>query len=200
MKENSTGVKATWGKVILWTIVIAALIMILPFIVIWGVWSYSPDKVDYSGEFKNSAGEIVRAEIKTTGDLHGKSFITLTDEKGRSAEYRVRFTEPEDALPKDMKTIDIDEDSYMIWVCEKDGGEIIFYNKQGRSECSFFLDSKENFVSEYEIDAVNAIEQSKALDGLPNAATSRTKWNSYFSKLKEEYQNSSKTLSKEDSV
>lgn len=204
MKESSKGSNVTWGKVVLWTLVIAVLIILLPLIVLWGVWSYSPDTVDYSGTITNSAGESFNAEIKTTGDLHGKSFITLTDANGRSVDYRVRFSEPEDALPKDIRTVDIDEDTYIIWVCEDDDNEMICYRRQTDeprdTECKFYLDSDNAYVSEDHITAIGVIEKSKALDSLPDDEARSAKWEKYFSKLINEYNNSSKTVSKEDSV
>lgn len=187
-------------------ILIAVLVIFCPIIVILAVWSYTPQAtVDYQGEFVNSAGEKFAAKISRDHSLNSKSQLFLTDENGRSVSYSVKYTEPEQALPKDIYIIDIGEDSYITWVYDSDSGEMIDYEENGNKEKSrvherFYLDSERSNVTEYEINVINVIEQSKALDGLPDADIHKAKWENYFSRLKQEYEESTDTSSKEDNV
>lgn len=186
-------------------ILIAAMVILCPIIVILAVWSYTPQAtIDYQGEFVNSAGDKFAAKTSRDHSLNSKSQLFLTDENGRSVSYSVKYTEPEQALPKDIYIIDIDEDSYITWVYDSDGGEMIDYEENGNKEKSrvherFYLDSGRSNVTEYEINVINVIEQSKALDELPDAYIHKAKWESYFSRLKQAYENSN-TSSKEDNV
>ena len=176
------------------------LIPILFIIVFVLIFLFSPSyTIDYKGEFVNSSGETYNAEIRTDSkSLVPKSFLKLSDDEGRSVDYRVDLYydyEPEVALPDDMRIVAIDEDSYLAWVYDKDDGEFISYHTMGDDifERSFYLDFETSYVDEYDIKAINTIEKSSALNELPDDNSRRNKWENYFSRMKQEYQNSSKT-------
>ena len=188
-------------------LIIAISIPVLFIIVFVLIFLLSPSyKIDYKGEFVNSSGETYSAEIRTDSkSLVPKSFLKLSDDEGRSVDYRVELYYdygPEVALPDDMRIVAIDADSYMAWVYDKDDGEFISYHTMGDDifEKSFYLDSEIRYVDEYEIKAINAIENNSALNELPNDNGRRNKWENYFSRLKQEYEESNNTSSKEDNV
>lgn len=189
--------KPKGSKKIFMLLLLSFLPIILIIFIFLAGWLYSPDKTDYKGEFKNSSGEVIYAEIKTTGDMLGKSSVILRDEQGRTVEYRVQSAEPEKSLPEDMLTFDIDDDSYIIWVCEKDGGELIYYSENNSNRCRFWCGSEINYVSDEDISAINAIEQSGVLDKLPDNKMHKSKWAAFFKELKQKYVESE---TKEDSV
>lgn len=193
-------------KTVFLVLLILAFIIFLTFIVlVIALILPHEDIVDYKGEYVNSSGDIFNIEIRTDAAcFNPKSQLFLTDKNDRTVSYGVDFIEPEQALPSDVYFIDIDDDSFMTWVYDSNGDEIIFYDKKGSDVNNwvserFYLDSEIRYVSDYEIYAINEIEQSKALDGLPDADVRKSKWDYYFTKMKCIYENSN-TSSKEDSV
>jgi hypothetical protein len=64
----------------------------------------------------------------------------------------------------------------------------------------FYLDSDIIDLDMLDIYCINDIEESNVLDKLPDADIHKAKWENYFSRLKQEYEESTDTSSKEDSV
>ncbi|WP_155267799.1 hypothetical protein [Ruminococcus albus] len=90
------------------------------------------------------------------------------------------------------------KNSYIAWIYQKDGSEMIIYPNV--PYVLFYLDSEITDLNALDMCAINEIEQSNALDSLPDADIHKAKWENYFSRLKQEYEESTDTSSKEDSV
>jgi hypothetical protein len=186
----------------LYVILIAAIAITVPILVqIRLLHSNSSYITDYKGKFVNSAGEKFEVEIIRDRDDPDSKWLTISKDKFRNVSlFDLKYTKPKEALPQDIRFIDIDAERnlYMFWVYQKDGSEIIKYSYPSRYY--YHLDSEISDLDKFDIHCINDIEENNALDSLPDADIHKAKWENYFSRLKQEYEESTDTSSKEDNV
>jgi hypothetical protein len=179
----------------------AIFITVLIFVQLWFLQKDSSSYIkDYKGKFVNSAGEKLKAEITIWKDDPDSKWLEISNKDGRNVFYKVSYNKPKEALPQDIRFIDIDmsRDSYIVWIYQKDGSEMIKHQILPRMY--FYLDSEITDLNEHDIYCINDIEKSNAFDSLPDADIHKAKWENYFSRLKQEYEESTDTSSKEDNV
>ncbi|SEL08267.1 hypothetical protein SAMN05216469_11147 [Ruminococcus albus] len=175
------------------------VITILEIAILWIRYSDSPYITDYKGEFVNSAGDKYKVEIIKSRDDPDHSHLDIRKDEFRYVSlYHLNYNKPKEALPQDIRFIDMSKNSYIAWIYQKDGSEMIIYPNV--PYVLFYLDSEITDLNALDMCAINEIEQSNALDSLPDADIHKAKWENYFSRLKQEYEESTDTSSKEDSV
>lgn len=146
----------------------------------------SGTKTLYSGDFKNSRGETIHAEIQLMDDYLMKKQLVLTDDKGITVSYSVKG-EDESVLPMDMISRRTD-DATVVWVLDNDGTEFIevegldtdgkrLYERLSPEKGSANADS-------YTAKAAERAEKCGFPRELPESCDKKA-WNIYFSEIYE---------------
>ena len=190
------------GKIIKTVFLVSVIIIIILVIAqLWIRYGDYPYITDYRGKFVNSAGEKFKAEIIESRKKPYFNYLEIRKDESRDITlFDLNYKKPKEALPQDVRFIDIDTEinSYIVWIYQKDGSEIIKHSYLPRM--LFYLDSDIIDLDMLDIYCINDIEESNVLDKLPDADIHKAKWENYFSRLKQEYEESNNTSSKEDSV
>lgn len=139
-------------------------------------------KKPYSGEFINSRGETIHAEIRLMDDFLMKKEIVLTDGDNVTVSYSVRG-EDDTYLPQDMISRTTD-DGYIVWVKESNGTEFIEVSERNAIGTRLYVDTEKSIIDSYTVNAVDTAESCGFIKNLPETCDKQA-WEQYFERVHE---------------